>query len=96
MNLLEAVIYEPASGGYIPHIKWNSNLIKLMGGNQIKGLNTKLRSTFPELINKLKEAGITSNGREMYAKGIIARTFESKEEANHALAIYKSIINGIK
>ena len=41
MNLLEAVIYEPANGGFIPHIKWNSNLIKLMGGNQNKGLNTK-------------------------------------------------------
>ena len=94
--LLEAVIYEPSTGGYIPHIKWNSNLIKLLGGNQTKGLNEKLRSTFPEIVNKLNKAGITSSGREMYAKGIIPRIFESKEEATHALAIYTSIVNGTK
>ena len=93
--LLEATIYEPANGGYIPHIKWNSELIKLMGGNQKKGLNEKLRKSFPMIIQKLKEAGVVSNGREMYAKGIIQRVFESRVEAEHALAIYKSIIKSL-
>ena len=92
--LLEAVVYEPQSGGYIPHIKFKSSLIKSLGGNQVKGLNKKLRSAFPELIEKLKELGIDSSGREMYAKSIgIQRSFESKSEAEAAKSIYQSIIN---
>lgn len=94
--LLEAVIYKNSKGGYIPHIKWNSALIKEFGGNQAKGLNEKLRGIFPEVIEKLKEAGIDSEGREMYAKGAkIPREFESLEEANHALSIYKSILKSL-
>lgn len=93
--LLEAVIYKPKAGGYIPHIKWSSSLIKLMGGNQAKDLNKKLRDAFPEVISKLESAGITSKGREMYAKGIINRIFDSYDEANQALSIYNSIIKSI-
>ena len=93
--LLEAVVSQPKSGGYQPHIKWSSPLIKLMGGNQSKGLNTKLRSAFPDVVSKLNTAGINSTGREMYAKGIIPRIFDSLEEANQALAIYNSIIKSL-
>ena len=56
----------------------------------------KLREAFPNVIMQLNLAGITSNGREMYAKGIIERKFNSELEANQALAIYQSIINSLK
>ena len=94
--LLEATIYQPSTGGFIPHIKWSTNLIKGLGGNQIKGLNNKLRTMFPEVITKLAELGIDSSGREMYAKSIgIDRVFESESEAMAACSIYQSIINEI-
>ena len=78
--LLETTIYESPMG-YVPHIKWNSKLINEFGGNQMKGLNDKIRNIFPDVIDKLNKAGIVSKGREMYAKGIINRTFTSLEEA---------------
>ncbi len=93
--LLESTIYQPASGGFVPHIKWNTNLIKALGGNQSKGLNEKLRSIFPEVVNKLNEAGITSDGREMYAKNIIQRVFSTEAEAKQAQAIYESILKSL-
>jgi len=96
MGILEAAIYKPKSGGYIPHIKWSTSLIKLLGGNQAEGLNQKLREDFPNVIMQLNLAGITSNGREMYAKGIIQRKFETEVEAHQAKAIYQSIINSLK
>jgi hypothetical protein len=96
MGILEAAIYKPKSGGYVPHIKWSTPLIKLLGGNQSEGLNQKLRESFPNVIEQLNRAGITSKGREMYAKGIIERKFNTELEANQALAIYQSIINSLK
>jgi len=96
MGILEAAIYKPKSGGYIPHIKWSTALIKLLGGNQAEGLNQKLREAFPNVIMQLNLAGVTSSGREMYAKGIMERKFNTELEANQALAIYQSIINSLK
>jgi hypothetical protein len=93
--LLEAVIYEPNAGGYQPHIKWSASLIKLMGGNQKKGLNEALRAAFPDVVSNLNKAGINSKGREMYAKGIIPRIFDTYEEALQALSIYNSIIKSL-
>lgn len=96
MSILEAALYEPKSGGYIPHIKWSTPLIKLLGGNQSKGLNQKLREAFPDVIRQLNLAGVTSDGREMYAKGRIQRKFDNKVEANQAFAEYQSITNSLK
>ena len=92
--LLETAIYESPMG-YVPHIKWNSKLINEFGGNQMKGLNDKIRNIFPDVIDKLNKAGIVSKGREMYAKGIINRTFTSLEEAKQAESIYSSIIKSL-
>jgi hypothetical protein len=64
MSILEAAIYKPKSGGYVPHIKWSTPLIKLMGGNHSKGLNEALREAFPNIIYQLQLAGINSTGRE--------------------------------
>ena len=83
-NEFEAVIYQPATGGYIPHIK-----VKDIRNFEWSG--PTIDENFPLERNELRAYGIDSNGREMYNTKF-PRVCETEAEAIVYLNVYKAIL----
>ena len=95
-EILEAVIYKPSTGGYVPHIKVKRELINKMGGNFKVGGYSTLKTLFPQTITKLAEVGIDNKGRELYDKGLLGKKITNNlEEAQIARELYQEVINTI-
>ena len=93
-EILEAVIYEPSTGGYVPHIKVKKDLINKMGGNFKVGGYSTLNMLFPETITKLAELGIDNKGRELYDKELLGKKITNNlDDAIIARELYQEVIN---
>ena len=84
INEFEAVMYQPQSGGYIPHIK-----VKDIRNHDWSG--PKVRAEYPNEIEALRKFGINSSGRELY-NTYNPRVVATKKEAEILFNQYKAIV----
>ena len=93
INEFEAVMYQPSTGGYIPHIK-----VKDIRNHDWSG--PKVRAEFPNEIEALRKFGINSKGRELYNTNnprVVATKKEAKilHNQHKAIVTYLQLANSI-
>ena len=84
INEFEAVVYQPANGGYVPHIKvkdisnrdWNFE---------------KVQAEYPNELDVLRKFGINNNSRELYNTHI-PREVDTLDAAELICNHYNSIL----